>query len=182
MKTLHKKVLTVCLALMMAVVMAVPAFAANANQITPRVSLDSWSYFRPYLVPNDRMTVVGAIGNDAPVQLSESSNTSKQQFLARYTTDGSLRIFSRLGYNASNPSQSYTLNAYRSGNWPCTMLKATADNRSDSEVDFHTVDSYTYRIVLVNWGVYLTQNGLHQNLTWGPYAEAYEKAWAQMRA
>lgn len=33
MKTLSKKILTVCLALMMAVVMAVPAFAAEAKQL-----------------------------------------------------------------------------------------------------------------------------------------------------
>ena len=62
------------------------------------------------------------------------------------------------------------------------MLRATADNRRDSEVDFHTIDSISFRIYLPGRNVYLTQNGLNQNLTWGSYAEQYIKAWVQVAA
>lgn len=40
MKTLNKKILTGCLALMMCIVMAVPAFAATSESVSPRATLD----------------------------------------------------------------------------------------------------------------------------------------------
>lgn len=182
METLNKKILTGCLALMMCIVMAVPAFAATSESVSPRATLDGWHYYRPYTVFDSRMAVSGSIGDGAEVKLKSKVNTTSQQFIARYAADGSLRIFSRLGYQSINPTQSYTLNVYRSGNWPCTMLRATADNRRDSEVDFHTIDSISFRIYLPGRNVYLTQNGLNQNLTWGSYAEQYIKAWVQVAA
>lgn len=181
-ETLNKKILTGCLALMMCIVMAVPAFAATSESVSPRATLDGWHYYRPYTVFDSRMAVSGSIGDGAEVKLKSKVNTTSQQFIARYAADGSLRIFSRLGYQSINPTQSYTLNVYRSGNWPCTMLRATADNRRDSEVDFHTIDSISFRIYLPGRNVYLTQNGLNQNLTWGSYAEQYIKAWVQVAA
>ena len=180
MKTLSKKILTVCLALMMCIVMAVPTFAATPESVSPRATLNAWRYYRPYTVYDSRMAVSGSIGDGAEVKLKSNLNTKSQQFIARYAADGSLRIFSRLGYQAANPTQSYTLNVYRSGNWPCTMLRATADNRTDSEVDFHTINSLTFRIYLPGRDVYLTQNGLNANLTWGGYAQEYIKAWVQV--
>ena len=181
-ETLNKKILTGCLALMMCIVMAVPAFAAASESVSPRATLNGWHYYRPYTVFDSRMAVSGSIGDGAEVKLKSKVNTTSQQFIARYAADGSLRIFSRLGYQSANPTQSYTLNVYRSGNWPCTMLRAAADNRSDSEVDFHTIDSISFRIYLPGRNVYLTQNGLNQNLTWGSYAEQYIKAWVQVAA
>lgn len=171
-----------CLALMMCIVMAVPTFAAASESVSPRATLNGWHYYRPYTVFDSRMAVSGSIGDGAEVKLKSKVNTTSQQFIARYAADGSLRIFSRLGYQSINPTQSYTLNVYRSGNWPCTMLRATADNRRDSEVDFHTIDSISFRIYLPGRNVYLTQNGLNQNLTWGSYAEQYIKAWVQVAA
>lgn len=182
METLNKKILTGCLALMMCIVMAVPTFAAATESVSPRATLNGWHYYRPYTVFDSRMAVSGSIGDGAEVKLKSKVNTTSQQFIARYAADGSLRIFSRLGYQSANPTQSYTLNVYRSGNWPCTMLRAAADNRSDSEVDFHTIDSISFRIYLPGRNVYLTQNGLNQNLTWGSYAEQYIKAWVQVAA
>lgn len=182
METLNKKILTGCLALMMCIVMAVPTFAAASESVSPRATLNGWHYYRPYTVFDSRMAVSGSIGDGAEVKLKSKVNTTSQQFIARYAADGSLRIFSRLGYQSINPTQSYTLNVYRSGNWPCTMLRATADNRRDSEVDFHTIDSISFRIYLPGRNVYLTQNGLNQNLTWGSYAEQYIKAWVQVAA
>ena len=182
MKTLNKKILTGCLALMMCIVMAVPTFAAATESVSPRATLNGWHYYRPYTVFDSRMAVSGSIGDGAEVKLKSKVNTTSQQFIARYAADGSLRIFSRLGYQSANPTQSYTLNVYRSGNWPCTMLRAAADNRSDSEVDFHTIDSISFRIYLPGRNVYLTQNGLNQNLTWGSYAEQYIKAWVRVAA
>lgn len=161
---------------------AVPAFAATSESVSPRATLNGWHYYRPYTVFDSRMAVSGSIGDGAEVKLKSKVNTTSQQFIARYAADGSLRIFSRLGYQSTNPTQSYTLNVYRSGNWPCTMLRAAADNRSDSEVDFHTIDSISFRIYLPGRNVYLTQNGLNQNLTWGSYAEQYIKAWVQVAA
>lgn len=154
MKTLNKKILTGCLALMMCIVMAVPTFAAATESVSPRATLNGWHYYRPYTVFDSRMAVSGSIGDGAEVKLKSKVNTT----------------------------QSYTLNVYRSGNWPCTMLRAAADNRSDSEVDFHTIDSISFRIYLPGRNVYLTQNGLNQNLTWGSYAEQYIKAWVQVAA
>ena len=182
METLNKKILTGCLALMMCIVMAVPTFAAASESVSPRATLNGWHYYRPYTVFDSRMAVSGSIGDGAEVKLKSKVNTTSQQFIARYAADGSLRIFSRLGYQSINPTQSYTLNVYRSGNWPCTMLRVTADNRRDSEVDFHTIDSISFRIYLPGRNVYLTQNGLNQNLTWGSYAEQYIKAWVQVAA
>lgn len=153
-----------------------------SESVSPIATLNGWHYYRPYTVFDSRMAVSGSIGDGAEVKLKSKVNTTSQQFIARYAADGSLRIFSRLGYQSANPTQSYTLNVYRSGNWPCTMLRAAADNRSDSEVDFHTIDSISFRIYLPGRNVYLTQNGLNQNLTWGSYAEQYIKAWVQVAA
>lgn len=41
MKTLSKKILTVCLALMMCIVMAVPTFAATPESVSPRATLNA---------------------------------------------------------------------------------------------------------------------------------------------
>ena len=110
MKTLNKKILTGCLALMMCIVMAVPAFAATSESVSPRATLNGWHYYRPYTVFDSRMAVSGSIGDGAEVKLKSKVNTTSQQFIARYAADGSLRIFSRLGYQSTNPTQSYTLN------------------------------------------------------------------------
>ena len=50
MKTLNKKILTGCLALMMCIVMAVPTFAAASESVSPRATLNGWHYYRPYTV------------------------------------------------------------------------------------------------------------------------------------
>lgn len=182
MKSKMKNLFTLMAAAMMAFAFSATAFAAGEESISPRASLNGWYYYRPYTVYDSRMAVAGTIGDGTAVQLKSNVNTSSQQFNARYASDGSLRIFSRLGYQAANLTQSYTLNVYRSGSWPCTTLRATADNRTDSEVDFHTIDAISFRIYLPNRNVYLTQNGLNQNLTWGSYAEQYIKAWVQVAA
>lgn len=96
MKTLNKKILTGCLALMMCIVMAVPAFAATSESVSPRATLNGWHYYRPYTVFDSRMAVSGSIGDGAEVKLKSKVNTTSQQFIARYAADGSLRIFSRL--------------------------------------------------------------------------------------
>ncbi len=177
---MKKKIVSILLCAALVCAMAVPAFAAKDDAITPRASLRTWNYYRPYTVTSYRMAVAGAIGDGTHVQLRNKADTHNQQFMARYAEDGSLRLFSRLGYQAANPSQSYTLNVYRSENWPCTMLRATSDNRADSEIDFLTVNSISFRIYLPGQNVYLTQNGLNNDLTWGGYAEEYIKAWVQV--
>ncbi len=182
MKTLDKRFLSLCLFLILAIMTALPTFAASDETVSTRVALNSWRYYRPYTVFDARMAVVGAIKDGAPVQLKSKADVQSQQFNARYASDGSLRVFSRLGYQAANLAQSYTLNVYRSGNWPCTMLRGTNDNRSDSEVEFYTINASSFRIYLPARNVYLTQNGLNQSLNWGPYAELYIKVWVQMPA
>ncbi|MEG0396468.1 MAG: hypothetical protein RR612_07045, partial [Oscillospiraceae bacterium] len=127
------------------------------------------------------MGISGTIGNDAPVQLKTNSNIDSQKFIITKFPDGSYRIVSRLGYQSTNKDASYTLNAYRSGNWPCTMLQGK-NNRADSEIDVRTVDSISFRILLLQHSRYLTQNGLNQSMTWGAYADAYAKAWVQVTA
>lgn len=176
MSTMKKRIPMFLLALAMMVAMAVPAFA---DGIATRASTGSFVTYCAYGGTNEMSTVgPSAMQDGAEVKLATASTSITHKFIAVKADDGSLRIFSRIGYSAGNKSTSYTLNAYRVGsNWPCTMLKGSRDNRADSEIDFKTVDSVSFRIFLSQRNRYLFQNGINTTLTWQPYTENNSCRW-----
>ena len=176
MSTMKKRIPMFLLALAMMVAMAVPAFA---DGISTRASTDSFVTYCAYGGTNEMSTVgPSSMQDGAEVKLATASTSITHKFIAVKADDGSLRIFSRIGYSAGNKSTSYTLNAYRVGsNWPCTMLKGSRDNRADSEIDFKTVDSVSFRIFLSKRNRYLFQNGINTTLTWQPYTENNSCRW-----
>ena len=178
MSTMKKRIPMFLLALAMMVAMALPTFADNGN-ISTFASTNVWRFYRAYST-NFVAGVKGAISDGAPVILAEKADNYNQHFMAKYARDGSLRIFCRSGYQSAKPEQSYTLNVYRSGNYPCTMLRGTNDNRLDSEIDFNTINASNFRIKLVKRNLYLTQNALNNQLTWTTYSEDGTKAWAEV--
>jgi hypothetical protein len=178
MSTMKKRIPMFLLALAMMVAMALPTFADNGN-ISTFASTNVWRFYRAY---NTIYVagVDGAISDGASVILTDKVGNYNQHFMAKYARDGSLRIFCRSGYQSAYPEQSYTLNVYRSGNYPCTMLRGTNDNRLDSEIDFNTINASNFRIKLVHRNLYLTQNAYNKQLLWTTYSEDGTKAWAEV--
>ena len=86
MKTLSKKILTVCLALMMAVVMALPTFAADYYGLVYR-PFYSTSYSNNYLNVNRSSTSVPAAGRNLILYRTTSPGTD-QRFNEVYVSVG----------------------------------------------------------------------------------------------
>lgn len=98
MKRLHKRILTVCLALMMSVVMAVPAFALVTNTYALIYAWNGQAI-------NGRKAALTSNGYNSRVQVQTSNAGNRQNWIITTAPNGN--------YYVKNLADGYYLNIYR---------------------------------------------------------------------
>lgn len=189
MKALNKKILTGCMAMMMAVVMAVPTFAAD---IQPRYTLDTFATWNTVLLPTDhpdaeayvinvnRSSEVSA--NNQKITLYPTTGSRDQNFAIAYSgIDGRPRMYNQVGYNPSTKT-GYSLNMDVS-TYACILWNDSADDYKDAEVD--TRSTYyngvkVIRIILPNRNdraLSYRSNTRNAQLYWDDWNDGTNQMW-----
>ena len=159
MKALNKKILTACLALAMAVAMAVPAFASG---ISSR-QLPSWTLLLPSRDGRGVLTVAtfGSAGSNDPVyswtemtDAYESTEGSQQWNCTFYG-----------GYTVIKPATnaSLSLNVYRGiSSWTCTVYSLADNSYEDYALNIETLSGNICRFKLLYRNNYTLTNSYNQ--------------------
>lgn len=158
MKTLRKKVLTVCLALMMAVVMAVPAFAA---EITPYADI-----YHPYHIRASASTNRALYGSGFAVSLSayDASSANQDWTIGRY--NGTLKLYANMTIGTGN--QMVLTYAFPLGP---VILDGEGGLPWGQSIDFHTTGTNKARIYFDQCDYYLQANTTYTDVVGANYAE-----------
>ena len=189
MKRLHKRILTVCLALMMSLAFAVPAFAA---EIQPRYTLGVFAIWNvmpspsdapganPYLLNVNRSTEVSA--NYQKLTLYPGTGSRDQQFAIAYSgVDGKPRMYNAVGYDPVSRT-GYSLNMDVS-TYACMLMHDSGDDYHDAEID--TRSTYyngikVIRIILPNRGdraLSYRSNIRNEQLYWDSWNDGVNQMW-----
>lgn len=187
MKSLSKKLLTICLAMTMMIAFAIPAFAADTRAATTLESFATWNTIElpspdvnAYVINVSRSSEVSA--NNQKVTLYPETGSRDQKFGIRYSgIDGRPRMYNEVGYNPSTRT-GYSLNMSVSTNG-CILWNDTADDYRDAEVASHTHTDEVRTVIRItlpnrnNRALTYRNNARNAQLYWDVYDGSLNQAW-----
>lgn len=166
MKTLSKKILTSCLALMMAIAMAVPTFAA---EITPYADV-----YHPYHIRPSVSNGKALYGQGADVSLKVYSINDSHQDWTLGWYNGTLKLYANMTIGTG--SQMVLTNFFPGGT---VILDGEGGLPWGQSIDFHTVSSNEARIYFNQCRYYLQASSNYTDVIAAGYVEGNDdQVWA----